>query len=138
MCAKFNAEANHIFNASFYAGDASEAKRLLLPAEAARGEKIKPSIVILDPPRGGTTEELIDHISSLNPQRIVYISCNPATLARDMVAFKKLGYEGKSVTPFDLFPMTGHVETVVCLSREKADDYIRISVHTKDLRTKKK
>ena len=138
LCAKFNAEANHIFNASFYAGDASEAKRLLLPAEAARGEKIKPSIVILDPPRGGTTEELIDHISSLNPQRIVYISCNPATLARDMVAFKKLGYEGKSVTPFDLFPMTGHVETVVCLSREKADDYIRISVHTKDLRTKKK
>ena len=117
-CAGFNAEINHIFNASFYAGDASDTKKILEPAERARGEKIKPSIVIIDPPRGGTTEELIEHISSLNPQRIVYISCNPATLARDMVAFKKYGYEGKTVTPFDLFPMTGHVESVVCMSRK--------------------
>ena len=136
QCATFNAEVNHIFNASFYAGDASDTKKILEPAKRARGEKIKPSIVILDPPRGGTTEELIEHISTLNPLRIVYISCNPATLARDMVAFKRYGYEGKTVTPFDLFPMTGHVESVVCLSREKVDDYIRISVQTKDLQTK--
>ena len=116
-CAKFNAEVNHIFNASFYAGDASDTKKILEPAEKARGEKIKPDIVILDPPRGGTTEELIEHISSLNPQRIVYISCNPATLARDMVAFKEHGYVGEEVIPFDLFPLTGHVESVVCLTR---------------------
>ena len=116
-CATFNAEINHIFNASFYAGDASDTKKILEPAERIRGEKIKPDIVIFDPPRGGTTEELIEHISSLNPQRIVYISCNPATLARDMVAFKKYGYVGNEVTPFDLFPMTGHVESVVALSR---------------------
>ncbi len=117
-CATFNAEINHIFNASFYAGDASDTKRILEPAERARGEKIMPDIVILDPPRGGTTEELINHIVSLNPTRIVYISCNPATLARDIVGFNKCGYYCDSVTPFDLFPMTGHVESVVCLSRK--------------------
>ena len=115
-CAKFNAENNGISNASFYAGDASEAAKLLAPAEAARGEKIKPDIVILDPPRGGTTEELIQHISTLNPKKVVYISCNPATLARDVVVFNRLGYFCDSVTPYDLFPMTGHVESVVCLT----------------------
>ena len=117
-CAKFNAEINHIFNASFYAGDASDTKKILEPAEKARGEKIKPDIVILDPPRGGTTEELIEHLASLAPKRVVYISCNPATLARDMATFEKLGYVGKEVTPYDLFPMTGHVESVVRLSRK--------------------
>ena len=117
-CAKFNAEINHIFNASFYAGDASDTKKLLEPAEKARGGKIEPSIVILDPPRGGTTEELMEHVASLCPKKIVYISCNPATLARDMVVFKRLGYIGLEVTPFDLFPMTGHVESVVCLKRQ--------------------
>ena len=117
-CAKFNAKENGIKNASFYAGDASEAARLLAPAEAARGEKIKPDIVILDPPRAGTTKELIEHIASLAPKKVVYISCNPQTLARDMVIFNKFGYIGNEVTPFDLFPMTGHVESVVCLTRK--------------------
>ena len=117
-CAKFNAENNGITNASFYAGDASSAERLLTNAQNVRGEKIKPDIVILDPPRAGTTEELINYISTLNPKRIVYISCNPQTLARDMVIFKKLGYIGNEVTPFDLFPATGHVESVTLLRRE--------------------
>ena len=117
-CATFNAEINHITNASFYAGDASDTKKILEPAERERGEKIKPDIVIFDPPRGGTTEELIEHISSLSPKKIVYISCNPATLARDMVVFKRFGYEGNEVTPYDLFPMTGHVETIVCLCKQ--------------------
>ncbi len=115
-CATYNAEINHIGNASFYAGDASDTKKILEPAERARGEKIKPDIVILDPPRGGTTEELIEHIASLDPKKVVYISCNPATLARDMVWFKNRGYVGEKVSPFDLFPMTGHVESVVCLT----------------------
>jgi 23S rRNA (uracil1939-C5)-methyltransferase len=116
-CATYNAEINHIQNASFYAGDASEAKRILEPAEKKRGEKISPDIVVFDPPRGGTTKELISHVSTLKPSRIVYISCNPATLARDIVIFNKVGYFCDSVTPFDLFPMTGHVESVVCLER---------------------
>ena len=117
-CAKFNAENNGIKNASFYAGDASSAERLLTNAQNVRGEKIKPDIVILDPPRAGTTEELINYISTLNPKRIVYISCNPQTLARDMVIFKARGYVGNEVTPFDLFPATGHVESVTLLRRE--------------------
>ena len=117
-CAKFNAEANGIKNASFYAGDASEAARLLSPAEKMRGEKIKPDIVILDPPRAGTTAELIEHIASLAPRKVVYISCNPQTLARDIVVFNKYGYFCNSVMPYDLFPMTGHVESVVCLTRK--------------------
>lgn len=120
-CATFNAEINHIHNASFYAGDASEAKRILEPAEKKRGEKISPDIVVFDPPRGGTTKELISHVSTLKPSRIVYISCNPATLARDIVIFNKVGYFCDSVTPFDLFPMTGHVESVVCLTRQDSN-----------------
>ena len=117
-CARLNAERNGIKNASFYAGDAGEAARLLSPAEKIRGERLLPDVVILDPPRGGTTEELMQHIASLNPSRIVYISCNPQTLARDMVVFADLGYTGEEVTPFDLFPMTGHVETIVCLCKQ--------------------
>ena len=116
-CARFNAENNGITNASFYAGDASEAARLLAPAEKARGEKILPDIVILDPPRAGTTKELIEHIATLAPKKVVYISCNPQTLARDVALFNKQGYFCDSVTPYDLFPMTGHVESVVCLTR---------------------
>lgn len=116
-CATFNAAINHINNASFYAGDASDTKKILEPAERARGEKIKPDIVILDPPRSGTTEELIEHIATLAPRKVVYISCNPATLARDMVLFKNRGYVGEEIIPFDLFPMTGHVESVVALTR---------------------
>ena len=116
-CARFNAEENEIKNASFYAGDASDAKALLAPAERIRGEKILPDIVILDPPRSGTTPELITHIASLSPKKVVYISCNPQTLARDVALFKSHGYLPGSVTPFDLFPMTGHVESVVCLTR---------------------
>ena len=117
-CATFNAEINHINNASFYAGDASDTKKILEPAEKVRGEKIRPDIVVFDPPRGGTTEELIQHISGLKPKRIVYISCNPATLARDMVVFKRYGYVGNEVTPYDLFPMTGHVETITLLQKK--------------------
>ena len=116
-CAKFNAESNGIKNAAFYTGDATNSECLLENAERERGEKIEPDIVILDPPRAGSTAELIKYVSSLNPQRIVYISCNPATLARDMNTLKEYGYEGQTVTPFDLFPATGHVESVVCLTR---------------------
>ncbi len=116
-CATFNAEINHIFNASFYSGDAKDTAKILEPAERVRGERIKPDIVILDPPRGGSDEGLLSHIASLSPKKIVYISCNPATLARDMVILKNLGYEGKKVTPFDLFPMTGHCESICLLCK---------------------
>ena len=77
-----------------------------------------PDIVILDPPRGGSNKELLDFISTLSPKKIVYISCNPETLARDCVTLIECGYTPGEVTPVDLFPMTGHVESLVCLTRQ--------------------
>ncbi len=123
-CARQNALDNGIDNASFYAGDATEAERLLDTAIKARGREINPDIIILDPPRGGCDERLIKYVSALEPSRIVYISCNPSTLARDCVIFKETGYTADCVTPFDLFPMTGHCETVCLLSKLHADQNI--------------
>ncbi len=133
-CAKENAQMNNIENASFYLGDAADAEALLAGAEKSRGERIIPDIVILDPPRGGSDERLLSHIASLSPKKILYISCNPTTLARDIAFLRREGYTTGVVYPVDMFPATGHVETVVLLSREKVDDYVHITVHTKDLK----
>ena len=118
-CAKFNAENNSITTAKFYTGDAKDAEKLLERAESERGEKIAPDVIILDPPRAGCDEKLVRYTASLSPKRIVYVSCNPQTLARDVAVFKSLGYETNEVFAFDLFPATGHVESVVCLTRRK-------------------
>lgn len=117
-CASFNAAANGIENARFYTGDAADCEKLLVGAEEALGKKIEPDVIVLDPPRGGCDERLLKFISSLSPKRIVYISCNPATLARDVKIMTELGYAPGEVTPFDLFPGTGHVETIVCLRKQ--------------------
>ena len=117
-CAKRNAAANGIENASFYCGDAEECEKLLSRAEAERGGAIRPDVVVLDPPRRGCGAELLTYIAThLAPARIVYISCNPDTLARDCVTLQANGYQMGDVTPVDLFPCTGHVESVVCLTR---------------------
>jgi len=118
LCARENAENNGFNNAKFYTGDAAITENLLKNAEKALGKKIIPSIVILDPPRAGCDERLLNYVASLSPKRVVYISCNPTTLARDCAIFKKLGYICGAVTPVDLFPATGHVESVVCLTRK--------------------
>ena len=116
-CAVENAEACGIKNAHFFTGDATETERLLSNAEKQLGRKILPDIVVLDPPRAGCDERLISFVAGLLPKRIVYISCNPKTLARDVVIFRSLGYNTDTVYPVDLFPCTGHVESVVCLTR---------------------
>ncbi|MBR2965627.1 MAG: 23S rRNA (uracil(1939)-C(5))-methyltransferase RlmD [Clostridia bacterium] len=118
-CAKFNAAANGISNAEFYTGDASDTEKLLSRAEISRGERILPDIIVLDPPRAGCDERLLRYVAGLSPKRVVYVSCNPETLARDAAIFKALGYETKEVFAFDLFPCTGHVESVVCLERRR-------------------
>ena len=117
-CAAYNAAACGITNASFYTGDATDCERLLERAERARGAKIRPDVIVLDPPRGGCDERLLRFIASLSPKRIVYISCNPSTLARDVSVMHSLGFAAGEVTPFDLFPMTGHVESLVCLTKQ--------------------
>ena len=117
LCARENAASANISNAKFYTGDAASTENLLCNAENELRRKIEPTIVVLDPPRAGCDEKLINYVASLSPKRIVYISCNPTTLARDAAIFKELGYTCGEVTPFDLFPLTGHVESVVCLKR---------------------
>ena len=112
-----NAERNGISNAAFFCGDASDPQGLLKKAAEARGD-LSDAVVVLDPPRKGTTAELIEGISDHGVRRVVYVSCNPDTLARDCAIFAQYGYQIGAVTPVDLFPRTGHVESVVCLSRK--------------------
>lgn len=118
--AKENAAANGAADyARFYAADASELSKILNYPENANLAKAEGGklAVLLDPPRAGCSEALIDTVTSLSPERIIYISCNPRTLARDTVAFIDRGYAPGQFVPFDMFPRTGHVECVVCLTR---------------------
>ena len=85
-------------------------------------------VLVMDPPRSGSTPEFIKAVSELKIGRIVYVSCNPETLARDLKEFRKKRYKVEKITPVDMFPQTVHVETVVCLSQQKPDDYIEIEI----------
>lgn len=115
--AEENAKRNGIQNAAFFCGDAADPKGLLARAAKERGD-LTGAVVVIDPPRKGTTEELIRAMAAHHIPRVVYVSCNPDTLARDCVIFDKYGYEIGTVTPVDLFPRTGHVETIVCLNKQ--------------------
>ena len=109
--AKKNAELNQMKNASFYVGEAES----LMPWWSAQG--MHPDVIVVDPPRKGCDEKLLDAMVKMSPQRIVYVSCNPATLARDMRYLHDLGYEAREVQPVDMFPQTVHVECVTCLEK---------------------
>ena len=106
-----NAKMNQISNIRFFCNDAG--RFLVNMAEA--GEKA--DVVIMDPPRSGSTEEFMDSIAKMGAKKVVYVSCNPETLARDLAYMKKLGYKAKEAVGFDMFPATEHVETVVLMSR---------------------
>ncbi|MBE6911741.1 MAG: 23S rRNA (uracil(1939)-C(5))-methyltransferase RlmD [Ruminococcaceae bacterium] len=109
--AKRNAKLNGMENAEFICADASEAAKML----ADRGEM--PDVIVVDPPRKGLTPEGISEIKRMNPKTIVYVSCDPATLARDLKLFEQDGsYKTISVQPIDMFPRTKHVETVAKLT----------------------
>lgn len=109
--ARMNAKMNGCKNISFIEADATEYLSRL--AEDPKHEKI--DIVLMDPPRSGSTEQFMRAAASLGPKRIVYVSCNPTTLGRDLKYFAKLGYRAKECQPVDMFPFTDDVETVVCL-----------------------
>ena len=109
--ARENARINGIENAEFFCADAGKAADML----ARRGER--PDVVVLDPPRKGCGPELIQTVAGFQPRRIVYVSCDPATLARDLKLFAGLGYPPVRATPVDMFPATSHVETVVLLEK---------------------
>ena len=126
--AKVNAARNGIDNVEFFCGDASDIAAEL----AARG--LRPDVICVDPPRKGLAPEVVEAVAGMAPRRVVYVSCDPATMGRDVKRFSALGYTVTAATAVDLFPGTANIESVACLSREKADDYVRISVHTKDLK----
>ena len=117
--ARENAESNGITNAEFYVGTAEEVCPRLVK------EGLTANAIIVDPPRKGCDPELLKTIITLSPTRVVYVSCDPATLARDAKFLCENGYKIEKAYPFDQFPQTSHVESVVCLSREKADDLER-------------
>lgn len=117
-----NARHNKLSNAKFVCADATEWM------VAAADEGLHPDVVFLDPPRAGSTPECITAVAKMAPRRVVYVSCDPETLARDVAIFARHGYKAKGFTPVDLFPQTRHVETVVLLSHKKADSYIHIDV----------
>ena len=109
--AKQNAERNNVHNVEFICADAGEAAARL--AELS----LRPDVVVVDPPRKGMLENAVNAVASMSPARIVYVSCNPATLARDILRFNTLGYTLEKVTAVDMFPRTCHVEAVSLLSR---------------------
>lgn len=144
-----NAKINGIKNADFYQNDAG--RFMMQLAEA--GEKV--DVVFMDPPRSGSTEEFMNAVLRLQPERIVYVSCNPETLARDLDYltrpgqmkngrrgagneirkrrdYRDSGYHVAEMTPVDMFPFTEHVETVCLLGRRKPDDTIKVSVNMDD------
>jgi len=111
--AKINAQLNKIENAEFICADAAEAARVLSE------RKLRPDVVILDPPRKGCDSSVLETIVSMEPKRIVYVSCDPATLARDAKILSEIGYTPERLTAVDMFPRAAHVETVALLSRKK-------------------
>ena len=126
--ARDNARRNGIENAEFFCGDAGAA------ALELERKGVKADVVVVDPPRKGLNADTIEALARFAPRRIVYVSCDPATLARDVALLKERGFRLKNATAADLFPRCAHVETVVLLSREKADDHIRFSINTEDLK----
>jgi len=125
--ARDNAVRNGIENAEFFCGDAG--------AAALELEKngIIPDVVVVDPPRKGLNADTIEALHRMAPRRIVYVSCDPATLARDVALLKERGYELKNAMAADLFPRCSHVESVVTLSRKTPDDVIEIDLELDEL-----
>ena len=122
-----NARANKIDNIRFYQGDAGD----FLQKMAANGEKA--DVVFMDPPRSGSTERFMAAAAAMGPKRIVYVSCGPDTLARDLKYLRKKGYRVEKGVGVDLFPWTGHCETVVLLSKLKVNHHIEIELKMDEL-----
>ena len=128
--ARRNARLNGIKNAEFYVGKAEEVLPDYYADYAARhpGENARADVIVVDPPRKGCDETLLNTIVEMQPDRVVYVSCDSATLARDLKYLCERGYQVKKVCPVDMFPMTVHVETVVMLSHKKPDSVINVKV----------
>lgn len=113
--AKENAKRNNIENCEFHCGDAKDAVKIL------KEQSIEPDAVILDPPRKGCDKEVLEYVTEMNPKKIVYVSCDVSTQARDCAILRELGYETKEVTPVDMFPRTSHTESVALLIKSRGE-----------------
>ena len=122
-----NAKMNGIDNIRFYCNDAGR----FLVNMAEQGENA--DVVIMDPPRSGSTEEFMDAVGKLGAGKVVYVSCNPETLARDVRYMKKLGYRAVEAWPVDMFPETDHVETIELLSKLDSKKYISVELPMDDM-----
>ncbi|WP_293007984.1 MULTISPECIES: 23S rRNA (uracil(1939)-C(5))-methyltransferase RlmD [unclassified Oscillibacter] len=109
--ARENAARNGISNAEFFQGDAAD-----IAAKLER-EGLRPDVICVDPPRKGLAPEVVDSVAAMGPERVVYVSCDPATLARDLKRFAELGYRAERAVAADLFPGTAHVESVILMQR---------------------
>lgn len=132
--ARQNAKINGIENAEFFVGKAEE----ILPEHYAQyerehGVKAYADVIVVDPPRKGCDETLLATMTEMRPERIVYVSCDSATLARDLKYLCENGYELKKVTPVDQFPMTVHVETVCLLSKLNVEHHIEVELEMDEL-----
>ena len=126
--AKENALRNHIENAEFFCGDAADI------AAKLEADGLRPDVVTVDPPRKGLAPEVIASVAAMGPEKVVYVSCDPATLGRDVKIFREFGYEAKRAAAVDMFPGTAHVETVVLLSKGEVDSKkIRVEFSLEDM-----
>lgn len=126
--ARANAERNGVTNVEFICADAGEA------AKALKARGISPDAIVVDPPRKGMDAPALEAIASMRPRRLVYVSCDPATLARDIARLRPLGYEADRALAVDMFPRTAHVETVVLLSKGEIDSKkVRVEFSLEDM-----
>ena len=125
--ARENARRNEIANAEFFCGDASAV------AAKLAAEELRPDVVVVDPPRKGLEESVIASIADMAPKRVVYVSCDPGTLARDVKRFAGRGYVLQQAVAADLFPRTKHVETVVLLSKLNTKQHIEVELNLDEL-----
>ena len=126
--AKFNAAQNGMENAEFFCMDAGQAAKMLAD------RRTRPDVIVVDPPRKGVSADVIEAIGTMAPQRVVYVSCDPATLARDLKLLTAVGYTLQTAEAFDLFPRCAHVETVVLLSKGEVDSKkIRVEFSLEDM-----
>ena len=126
--AKENALRNYVENAEFFCGDAADI------AAKLESDGLRPDVVTVDPPRKGLAPEVIASVAAMGPEKVVYVSCDPATLGRDVKIFREFGYEAKRAAAVDMFPGTAHVETVVLLSKGEVDSKkIRVEFSLEDM-----
>ena len=126
IIASRNARENKIRNVRFVPGDAG----WFMEGMAAEGEKV--DVVLMDPPRAGSDRKFLHSLLSLSPEKIVYVSCNPETLARDLAYLTKRDYLVKKMQPVDMFPVTDSVETVCLLGKRKPDAKVKIGIDMDD------